>query len=306
MLDGALPERRLVAHDDGTAVVLQRRRKNFGSRSAGAVGQNDERPAVDCLGVAGVFLVAIPAPIDRLDHRTLLDEKAGHVDRLLQRSTAVVSKIDDQSVDPLDRKTHEQRPNIGSRAGIASIHIGIEGREGDPAELLFVAFRILRDDKIGRGQTFLEVDLLTNDVDDLDLVLPLDRRNLEPNRRSDLTADEVDDVGKLHFDDIFEIAFLALGDADDAVFYFQLPVLEGRSADDEALDRGAAVLFVTLEHRTDTGERLVHSDAEVLVLRLREIFGVRIVGAGDRLDEKSGDVLRVVFLNPFLDSLVAF
>ncbi len=305
LLHRALAEGRLVPDDDGAAVVLQGRGENLGSRGAGLVHEDDERSAVDGLAVAGILLIAVSTPVERLDDGALADEETGHVDGLLERAAAVVAQVDDESVDALDGEAGEEAAHVGRRARLAAVHVGVEGRKGDPAQLLLGAGGILRDDEVGRGETVLQVDLVAHDVDQLDLAGLALGNDLEADDRADLAADEVDDVGELHFDDVDEFTVRALGHPDDAVAHLELAHLEGRTADDETLDRGPALVLVLLQHRADSGEGLVHPDAEVVVLLLGEVFAVRIVGRGDRLDEERGDVLGRVLLDPLEDGVVA-
>ena len=51
-----------------------------------------------------------------------------------------------------------------------------------------------------------------------------------------VAADELDDVGELHVDDVDELAVLALADADDLVFGLQASVLVGRAAGNDLAD----------------------------------------------------------------------
>ena len=72
--------------------------------------------------------------------------------------------------------------------------------------------------------------------------------------------------------------------ARDAIADFQSAVRLRRAAGNKALDFGVAIFRP--QHRADADEREAHVDAEVLQVGFAQIFRVRIVGLGERVEEK--------------------
>ena len=107
--------------------------------------------------------------------------------------------------------------------------------------------------------------------------LEISRDDLEPNDGSLFAANEIHDIVELHVDGIDDLAIFLLTDTDDAIQHLEIATLVRRTTDHESLNGGRAVFF-RLQHRSDPFEGFVHLDAEIVILRLREILGVRIVG----------------------------
>ena len=68
----------------------------------------------------------------------------------------------------------------------------------------------------------------------------------QPHDRARLAANHLDDVVELHIDDIDEIAFVALADADNPVACLELAVLIRRAAGDQLVDHRIAIVDLQL------------------------------------------------------------
>ena len=74
---------------------------------------------------------------------------------------------------------------------------------------------------------------------------------------------------------------------------FKRPLVCAGPPANEAFDFGVAVFAP--QHRADADEREAHVDAEILQVRRAQVFRVRIVGLGERVEEEL-DLLFIIFL----------
>ena len=129
------------------------------------------------------------------------------------------------------------------------------------------------------------------------------RLDVEPHDRAHGAADQAHDVGDGQPDHVLPGTALALADRKDPVSRLEPAVLDGGAAGHEAADRDVAV--VVPELRADALEVEAHRDREVLHLLRREPVGVRVVGGGDRVDERREPVERVHALHARQEPVVA-
>ena len=95
---------------------------------------------------------------------------------------------------------------------------------------------------------------------------------------------------------------VALRHRGDAVADFQAAIHLRGTARDEAFDLRVAIFGP--QHRADADEREAHVDAEILQVGLAQILGVRVVGLGERVEEKLHLLVLVLFVNVASEAIV--
>ncbi len=102
-----------VGSDDlGPAAVLQRPGDDLGRRRGVAVHQHHHRdPGRDRVPLGEVHLARLAAPGGR-DDRAVGDEDAGHVDRLVKQTAAVLAQIEDQRPGPGAERPLDVAPQL--------------------------------------------------------------------------------------------------------------------------------------------------------------------------------------------------
>ena len=257
-------------------------------------GQDDERTIVGDvrIGVGGNDDAFI-GPL-RLHDRAGFEKEAGERNGFLERAAAVAPQVDDETVDLFAFQPFQEREHILGRALFVRIHVGVKGRESDPAELGRVAVAVLLDDDVGACFLVFEFNLIAHQLDRLALggVGRAHGDDEQANLGSLFAADLLDHFVEPHIAHVDEI-LRALCDRADAIADFQPTAGLGRTAGNEALDFGVAILAP--QHRADADERQAHVDAEILQVGRAQIFRVRIVGLGEGIEEEF-DLLFVVFL----------
>ena len=106
-----------------------------------------------------------------LDDGAFFDEEAGEIDGLLERAAAIAPEVHDDALDvlllePVDEREHVFGGALRARRA-AVLHVGVEGRQDDPAEPERGSIRAGPLDDFGLGFLLLEFDLVALDRDDL-------------------------------------------------------------------------------------------------------------------------------------------
>ena len=100
-----------------------------------------------------------------------------------------------------------------------------------------------------------------------------------------------------------DILGAALPDRGDAVAHFQSPIDLRRTAGDKALDFRVAIFGA--KHRADADEREAHVDAEIFQVGFAQIFGMRVVGLGERIEKKLHLLVLVFLMHVAREAIVA-
>jgi hypothetical protein len=109
----------------------------------------------------------------------------------------------------------------------------------------------------------------------------------EDDDRAARTADHLHDLVDRHVGDIDGwLAFLGYGN--DQISSAQAAVAPAGAARHQLFHYDVVILFT--QHGTDALERAGERDVQVLLLRGRQILGVRVVSRRDRIEERLGGV----------------
>ena len=281
-LHGAFAVRGNVAHDQGPAVILQRRRHDLGSRGAEAAGQHDQRPVVERRGI-GVGRHDDAAVVSlHLDDGAFLDEQASEADGFFERAAAVVTQVENDAADVFGLEFFQQLGHVHRRVFTGGIPAGpggrphrrVEGRQVDHAQPFGFARAARQFDDLALGGGFGQRDFIADQADDGARGGIVFGNDGELHLGAFRPADHLHGLVQVHFDDVHR-RLAALRHGHDAVAGLELFVLGGGAAGHEPGD--LAVTVVEPEFRADAEEREVHADGELVQSLLVEIIRVRII-----------------------------
>ena len=232
-----------------------------------------------------------------LHDRSRFQEEPGERDRFFERAAAVPAQIDDETGDVLLLQSLQQREHVLGRALLVLVHVGVKRWKGDPAQFHRLAVFVLLNNDVGARFLVLQLNLVAHQLDRLALrwVGRVRRNHEKPHFGALLAANLLDDFVETHVANVVKRS-VALCHRADAVTDFQTAIRLRRAAGDETFDLGVTIF--TPQHRADADEREAHVDTEVLQIGLAQIFGMRVVSLGERVEEE----LYLLFLVLFVDT----
>ena len=302
-MDGAFAESVLVAHDESAPVILQGRRENFTGRRTLPAGQHNHRPAVrDAgIGIARDHDIAVGAL--RLDDRSRFQKETGERDRFLERTAAIPAQIHDEPADVFFFQPLQQREHVLGRALLVLVHVRVKRWQRDPPKFHRLAVFVLLDNDVGARFLVFQLNFIAHQLDRLSLrgIGRVRRKHEKPHFRSLLAADLLDHFVEPHVAHVGEFAG-ALRHCGNSIAHLQTSVGLRGSAGHQALNLRVTILRP--QHRADPDQRESHVNAEILQVRLAEIFRVRVVGLGECIEEKFYLLILVLFVHVAREALV--
>src|SRR5690606_5414120 len=139
-LHGSLAETWL-AYDHTTAVILNCRRENFRGGSRAAIDENAQRPLPGRRRKIIAFNLDFAVCIALLDHWPLADEQTCQINRLAQRTAAIVAQIDQNAIYLILLQLGDQLGDIAAGAPVVIValpprlNIFVECRERNHPDL---------------------------------------------------------------------------------------------------------------------------------------------------------------------------
>src|SRR5690606_9964680 len=171
VLHRALAEGGLAAHQ-AAAVVPARAGPDLRRRGRAAVGQHGKRAVPGHAGVAVALDVDPAAGLADLHHRALVDEQAGELDRLVERTAAVAAQVHHHAVHALAAELLEQPGHVAGGRGVVvavlppAFEVLVERRQLDHADAALGHIVVGRPlEHLGLGGLFLEPDLRAGEGD---------------------------------------------------------------------------------------------------------------------------------------------
>ncbi len=281
--------KRVLAEDQGAAVILHGGSEDLGGRGAVAVDHHRHGAAV--VDVAVVITVDGDAAhvIPDLHHRAAREEQAAQGRGLGQRTAAVATQIDDQTLDLLLVEAGELLDHV-------VVQVDVEARDLEHADLL-----ALGGDHLGLGGPVFQTHLVTYQLDLLGLGAgALAALDLQLHLAALGPLDELDHVIETPADHVDNLA-VVLPYPDDLVIRFQVVGLGSRAARHQGANDGEVIFG--LQHGTNPLQREVHLGVETIGAARRQIAGVRLDGASEGVHEELEYILALGLGHP-LDGVV--
>src|SRR5690606_4270634 len=213
-------------------------------------------------GVAVALDVDASAGLAHLHHRALVDEQAGELDRLVERTATVAAQVHHHAVDVLAAELLQQPGHVarGRSVVVAVLPATLEvlvggGQLGHADAALGRAVLGRQGQDLGLGGLLGEADLRPREQDagGLGIHAHGGRDHIQPHLRALRPLDLLDHVVDAPADHVLHRPALALADADDAVAGGELAAGLGRTAGDQLADHDHVVLLLQL--RADALER---------------------------------------------------
>ena len=210
ILHRALTERG-ITDDEPAAVILDRGGKDLRCGSRRAVDQHSERARPQGAGLAVDADFDIVGRVTHLHDRSLINEQAGELDRLVERAAAVVTQVHDHAGHTFALELRDQSGDI-ARCGYiilratACTEILIEARQFDHADFLrSLTFDCRNLDDVGLGDTVFEFDLVAHQRHQLGLRVErcFGRDHAQAHGGALFTANQLHDIINAPADHVF-------------------------------------------------------------------------------------------------------
>ena len=184
------------------------------------------------------------------------------------------------------------------------VHVGVERRKRKPAEFYRITVLIFPDNDVRARLLIFQLNFIAHELD----IFPagrigcIRRNHEEAHTCAFFAADHLDDFVEPHLANI-DIVTLTLRHGGNPVAYFQPSIHLGRPARDKALNFRVAILRA--KHGADAHERETHINTEIFHVCLAQIFGVRVVRLGERVEKKLHLLVLILLVNISGEAIVA-
>ena len=156
------------------------------------------------------------------------------------------------------------------------VHVCIKGRECKPPELYRIAVLILFNYDISAGFLIFQLNFIPHQLD----ILPARRiggirgNGQQSHACAFFSADHLDDFVQPHLANI-DVISLPLAHSGNPIAHFEPPIQLRGSAGHQAFNFRIAIFRA--KHGADAYEREAHVNAEILHVRLAQVFRMRVV-----------------------------
>ena len=184
------------------------------------------------------------------------------------------------------------------------VHVGIKRRERKPSEFNRIAVLIFFDDDIGAGFLIFQLNFIPHQLD----AFPARRvggirwNHQQAHARAFFSADHLDNLVQSHLADV-DIIRRALCHGGNPIAYFKSSIYLRRPAGHQALN--FCITVFRAEHRADAHEREAHVDAEIFHVRLAQVFRVRVICLGERVQIKFHLLVLILLVDVAVETIIA-
>ena len=176
------------------------------------------------------------------------------------------------------------------------VHVGIERRKREPAEFYRIAVLIFFNDDIGAGFLIFQLNFIAHELH----IFPTRRicgirgNGEQTHTRAFFSADHLDNFVEAHLPNIDKLR-RTLCHGGNLIAHFESPIDLRRSAGHQALN--FRITIFGAKHGANAYEREPHVDAEILHVGLAQIFRMRVVRLGERVQIKLHLLVLVLFVD---------